>query len=72
MTGTEIAAVILGGMSAALGLAAFAVWAHAQMRTAGRRVDRLADPARCPDCGQPFEAHDDVITIHDCDREAGF
>lgn len=39
-----------------------------RMRAAGLRVDRLADPTRCPRCHQPYEAYDDVVSPHECGR----
>lgn len=54
--------VLAGGLVAAL------VISRAMDRLAGvgRYVDRLADPYRCPDCGQRYGANDDIFTPHYC------
>lgn len=72
MTGTQIAALLIGGMFAALALAVFAAKAMRRLAAAGEQLPALADPTRCPDCNRPHEAHDDPFTPHYCDREVGF
>lgn len=72
MTGTQIAALLTGGMLAALALAVFAAKAMGRLAVAGEQLPALADPTRCPFCDRPYEAHDDVITEHECRTEVGF
>lgn len=69
MIATVIVAVLLVGLGVAL-----VVISRLMDRLAGvgRWADKLADPTRCPYCGRPYEAHDDVLSPHECDREEGF